>query len=74
VIKINASKATLAYVDFDGVTALPALSTMTEVVYTRYVTLVKVSMTHGAMKILVVFIVGYEIKVEYSFPKLDYLS
>jgi hypothetical protein len=34
------------YVDFDGVTALPALSTMTEVVYTRYVTLVKVSMTH----------------------------
>jgi hypothetical protein len=29
-IKINASKATLAYVDFDGVTALPALNTMTE--------------------------------------------
>ncbi len=45
-IKINASKATLAYVDFDGVTALPALSTMTEVLYTRYVTLFKVSMTH----------------------------
>ena len=45
-IKINASKATLAYVDFDGVTALPALSTMTEVLYTRYVTLFKVFMTH----------------------------
>ena len=45
-IKINGSKATLAYVDFDGVTALPALSTMTEVLYTRYVTLFKVSMTH----------------------------
>ena len=45
-IKINASKATLAYVDFDGVTALPALSTMTEVLYTRYETLFKVSMTH----------------------------
>ncbi len=30
VIKVNASKATLAYVDFDGVTALPALNTMTE--------------------------------------------
>ncbi len=43
VIKINASKATLAYVDFDGVTALPVLSTMTEVLYTRYVTLFKVS-------------------------------
>jgi hypothetical protein len=50
---------------------------MTEVQYTRYVTLFKVSMTHesqyellactGAMKILVVFIVGYEITVKYSF-------
>jgi len=46
VIKINASKATLAYDDFDGVTALQALSTMKEVLYTRYVTLFKVSMTH----------------------------
>ena len=45
-IKINAGKATLVYVDFDGVTALPALSTITEVFYTRYVTLFKVSMTH----------------------------
>ena len=45
-IKINASKATLAYVDLDEMTALPALSTMTEVLYTRYVTLFKVSMTH----------------------------
>jgi len=65
VTNINACKATLAYVDFDGVISLPALSTMTEVLYTRYVTLFKVSMTHesqnelfgscnGAIKILVV--------------------
>ena len=53
-------------------------------IYTRNVTLFKVSMTHEslyhgscteAMKILVFFIVLYEIKVEYSYsPKSDYLS
>jgi hypothetical protein len=46
VIKINASKAILLYVDLDEMTALPALSTMAEVLYTRYVTLIKVFMTH----------------------------
>ena len=55
-IKINASKATLAYVDFDGVTALPALSTMTEVIYTRYVTLFKVSMTHESQSELLALV------------------
>ena len=44
VIKINARKATLEYVGFDGVTALLALGTMTEVLYTRYTTLFQVSM------------------------------
>jgi len=52
VIKINASKATLAYVDFDGVTAQPASSTMTEVLYTRSVTLFKVSMTHESQYVI----------------------
>ena len=39
-------KVTLAYVDFDGVTAQTALSTLSEFFYTRYVSLFKVSMNH----------------------------
>jgi hypothetical protein len=86
VIKINARKATLSYVDFDGSPTLPAfkhydrssLYSLRNLIYSFYDSGVPVRIASSctrAMKILVVFIVGYEIKVEYSFSsRSDYLS